>query len=60
MCSKGPGRKEYRITVYALSERLPLRPAAATRAGLLEAIAKVALAEGTLAFSYSRSTQDVR
>jgi phosphatidylethanolamine-binding protein (PEBP) family uncharacterized protein len=60
MCSKGPGRKEYHLTVYALAERPSLRPAAATRAGLLGAIAEVALAEGTLSFSYSRSTQDVR
>ncbi|NBX30813.1 YbhB/YbcL family Raf kinase inhibitor-like protein, partial [bacterium] len=54
MCSKGPGLKEYHITVYALSARPQLRPGAATREALLEAIAKIALAEGTLTFSYER------
>lgn len=54
MCSKGPGRKEYHLTVYALSERPQLAPAAATRDGLLAAIGKSALAEGTLSFAYER------
>jgi len=54
MCSKGPGRKEYHVTVYALSARPQLRPEAATREALLEAIAKATLAEGTLTFAYER------
>jgi len=54
MCSKGPGRKEYHITVYALSDRPRLRPGSATREALLEAIAGITLAEGTLSVSYER------
>ena len=57
MCSKGPGRKDYHITVYALSERPRLEPGAATREALLEAIAGIALAEGTLTYSYERQVQ---
>ena len=57
MCSKGPGLKEYHITVYALSARPQLRPEATTREALLEAIAKIALAEGTLTYSYERKGQ---
>ena len=57
MCSMGSGLKEYHITVYALSARPQLRPEAATREGLLEAIAKIALAEGTLTYSYERKGQ---
>ncbi len=54
MCSKGPGRKDYHITVYALSGRPRLEPGAATREALLEAIAPLALAEGTLTYAYER------
>jgi phosphatidylethanolamine-binding protein (PEBP) family uncharacterized protein len=54
MCSKGPGLKEYHVTVYALSARPQLRPEAATREALLEAIANTTLAEGTLTFAYER------
>ena len=56
MCSKGPGVKEYHITVFALSaEQIPkLSPNKANRAGLLEAIKGVTLAEGTLDFQYER------
>jgi len=54
VCSKGPGRKEYHITVYALSARPRLAPAAATRDGLLAAIGKTVLAEGTLTFAHER------
>ena len=54
MCSKGPGLKEYHITVYALSARPQLRPETATREALLEAIAKITLAEDTLTFAYER------
>ena len=56
MKSKGPGVKQYHITVYALSaEQLPkLSPDKATRANLLEAIKGITLAEGTLDFQYER------
>ena len=54
MCSKGPGVKEYHITVYALAGRPQVDAAGATREGLLAAIGKLALAEGTLTFTYER------
>ena len=56
MCSKGPGVKEYHITVFALSaEQIPnLSPDKANRAGLLAAIKDITLAEGTLDFQYER------
>jgi len=54
MKSKGPGVKQYHITVYALSAELKLTPDKATRANLLEAIKDIALAEGTLDFQYER------
>ena len=54
MCSKGPGKKEYRISVFALST-MPRLPAASTdREALLEAIAPSTLAEGVLSFTYER------
>ena len=57
MCSKGPGAKTYHITVFALSaEQIPkLSPDKANRAGLLEAIKNITLAEGTLDFQYERT-----
>ena len=54
MCSKGPGVKEYHITVYALSAELKLSANEVNRAKLLEAIKGVTLAEGTLDFQYER------
>ena len=57
MKSKGPGLKQYHITVYALSEELKLAPESATRAKLLEAIKDITLAEGTLDFQYERKGQ---
>ena len=54
MCSKGPGVKTYHITVYALSAEPKLAPDKANRAGLLEAIKGITLAEGTLDFQYER------
>lgn len=54
MCSKGPGRKDYRLTVHALSARPRLPAAHATRAGLLDAIEGITLATGTLAFVSER------
>ncbi len=54
MKSKGPGVKQYHITVYALSSELKLTPDKANRAKLLEAIKDITLAEGTLDFQYER------
>ena len=54
MKSKGPGVKQYHITVYALSAELKLTPDKATRANLLAAIKDITLAEGTLDFQYER------
>lgn len=54
MKSKGPGVKQYHITVYALSGELKLSPDKATRANLLAAIKDITLAEGTLDFQYER------
>lgn len=54
MCSKGPGLKQYHVTVYALSAAPSLPAGGATRDALLAAIADTTLAEGTLTFSYER------
>jgi phosphatidylethanolamine-binding protein (PEBP) family uncharacterized protein len=55
MCSKGPGVKQYHITIYALSSPPQLRSGGATREALLAAIGTTTLAEGTLTFSYERA-----
>jgi hypothetical protein len=54
MKSKGPGVKQYHMTVYALSSELKLTPDKANRANLLEAIKGITLAEGTLDFQFER------
>ena len=54
MKSKGPGVKQYHITVYALSAEVQLPADKANRANLLEAIKDITLAEGTLDFQYER------
>ncbi|MEI6255143.1 MAG: YHYH protein [Planctomycetota bacterium] len=54
MCSKGPGLKAYHITIYALSESPQLPADGSTRDQLLAAMKKIALAEGTLTFTYER------
>ncbi|MEI7699693.1 MAG: YHYH protein [Planctomycetia bacterium] len=54
MCSRGPGRKTYHITVFALSKDLSLAPQEATRAKLLEAVRGITLGETTLDFDYER------
>jgi Raf kinase inhibitor-like YbhB/YbcL family protein len=55
MCSKGPGVKEYHITVYALSAEPKLPPDEATlTTNLLAAIKDITLAEGTVDFRYER------
>jgi phosphatidylethanolamine-binding protein (PEBP) family uncharacterized protein len=55
MKSRGPGAKQYHITVYALSEMPRWRTSQITRADLLESIADITLAQGTLTFQYTRS-----
>jgi phosphatidylethanolamine-binding protein (PEBP) family uncharacterized protein len=54
MCSKGPGRKSYNISVYALSSELKLTPGQASRPNLLQEIKQITLAEGTKEFRYER------
>lgn len=54
MCSKGPGVKEYHITVYALSAPPDLANVEPTRANLLAAIRDTTLASGTLTYRYRR------
>lgn len=54
MCSKGPGVKNYHISVYALSAPPQLAPGSASREALLAAITETTLAEGTLTFTYER------
>ena len=54
MCSKGPGLKEYHVTLYALSSELKLPKGSDNRAGLLKAVKEVLLAETTLDFKYER------
>ena len=54
MCSKGPGVKDYQITVFALSKELRLAPDKVARASLLEAVKGITLAEGTLTYRYER------
>ncbi len=56
MCSKGPGVKQYHITVYALSAPPQLPAGGVTRDALIAAIGKTTLAEGTLTFSYERTS----
>ncbi|TWU49080.1 YHYH protein [Rubripirellula reticaptiva] len=54
MKSKGPGTKQYHITVYALSESPNFPSANVTRDELLKSISGITLAEGTLDFQYTR------
>lgn len=55
MRSKGPGVKQYHVTVFALSERPKFSTDQVTREVLLEGIDEITLAEGTLDFQYTRS-----
>jgi hypothetical protein len=54
MNSKGPGVKEYHITMYALSAEPRLAADRFNRAELLEAIKDITLAESTLSYTYER------
>jgi len=55
-CSKGPGRKDYIITVYALSEKVALdvAPEEVNREVLLDAIEDITLASASMTVWYSR------
>ncbi|WP_261367555.1 YHYH protein [Aporhodopirellula aestuarii] len=55
MKSKGPGAKQYHLTVYALSEKPDFATDRVTRDELLESISGITLAQGTLDFQYTRS-----
>lgn len=57
MCSRGPGIKEYRLTVFALSAAPRLGESRATRESLLAAMSDVTLATGTLVFTYERGSR---
>jgi phosphatidylethanolamine-binding protein (PEBP) family uncharacterized protein len=54
LCSKGPGRKTYHLTVYALSEQPTFRSGDPSRADFLKAIEGLILAQETLDFDYER------
>ena len=54
MKSKGPGVKEYQITVYALSAKPEFGSGKVTRVELRRAIQDITLAEGTLSYQYER------
>ncbi len=54
MKSKGPGPKEYHITLYALSAEPKFDTDKVTRADLLKAIKGITLAETTLRYTYER------
>ena len=53
-CSQGPGAKQYRIRVFALTQPVDLAPTAATGDALLAAITNTTLATATLQVSYTR------
>ncbi|MFM7107654.1 MAG: YHYH protein, partial [Planctomycetaceae bacterium] len=57
MCSKGPGLKEYHVTVYALSADPPAPAGGMNRESLLEVVRDITLAEGTLTFTYDRGSR---
>ena len=54
MKSKGPGAKEYHITMYALSAEPKFQAEKVTRADLLKAIKDITLAETTLSYKFER------
>jgi phosphatidylethanolamine-binding protein (PEBP) family uncharacterized protein len=58
LCSKGPGRKLYHLTVYALKDHPKWPPGDKSRARFLESIQGLVLAEETLDFEYSRRGKD--
>ncbi|MFA9392482.1 MAG: hypothetical protein ACERKD_21910 [Prolixibacteraceae bacterium] len=65
MKSKGPGVKEYNLTIYALSEKLKFSNDKVYRADLLKAMEGKVLGESTLKYTYetgrlNESTQQLR
>ncbi|VTS05359.1 YHYH protein [Tuwongella immobilis] len=57
MNSKGPGAKEYHVTLYALSAEPKFDTDKVTRADLLKAIKDITLAETTLSYTYERKAK---
>jgi Raf kinase inhibitor-like YbhB/YbcL family protein len=57
MNSKGPGVKEYHVTMYALSAEPKLEAGKFNRADLLKAIKDITLAETTLSYAYERKAK---
>lgn len=57
MKSKGPGKKEYNLTIYALSEKVIFKNKKVYRTDLLKAIKGITLDEYTLKYSYERKKE---
>lgn len=57
MNSKGPGPKEYHVTLYALSAEPKFDTDKVTRADLLKAVKAITLAETTLSYTYERKVK---
>lgn len=57
MKSKGPGVKEYNLTIYALTEKLVFQKKEVYRADLLKAIEGKILDECTLKYTYERGKE---
>jgi hypothetical protein len=57
MNSKGPGPKEYHVTLYALSAEPKFDTDKVTRADLLKAVKDITLAETTLSYTYERKAK---
>jgi phosphatidylethanolamine-binding protein (PEBP) family uncharacterized protein len=57
MKSKGPGVKQYNITIYALSSEPKFKKEKVTRAELLDAIKGITLAKSTLTYNYERGSK---
>jgi phosphatidylethanolamine-binding protein (PEBP) family uncharacterized protein len=65
MKSKGPGKKEYNLTIYALAEKLEFNNKKVYRTDLLKAIEGKVLGKSTLKYTYetglvNKSTQQLR
>lgn len=58
MRSKGPGKKIYNLTIYALSEKPVFNTKKVYRTDLLNAIKTITLAEATLTYTYERQRTD--
>jgi phosphatidylethanolamine-binding protein (PEBP) family uncharacterized protein len=58
-CSQGPGRKDYVITVYALSEKVVISvpPEQVTREVILDAIKGITIGTATMTVCYSREVK---